>query len=210
MELNKTFIDGYLTAGETRDNFIFTNCDESVLEIAEQSLAQRKNGVKPCLVFFDEQDMTVSSEIIGKRSSDIQKKVVAREYVFQKVMIAILKHEPLCEARFKTLSQTHKKLRNGNMKALFSGLTTLDIYDYIDAFGKIELDFFLKNFSDSHLQQAINNFVSSRMPISIKIFSNGNLCSYFDQSGVFIEEPHDYMSVNVNDFVNNEPEDENV
>ena len=67
---------------------------------------------------------------------------------------------------------------------------------------KIELNIFLFHMDNIVLQQAINNFVSSREPYSVKIFTNKEkLSTYYDTNGNIIEWPHDYMRRNMNDFI---------
>ena len=69
---------------------------------------------------------------------------------------------------------------------------------------KFELNIFLDNTQNIYLQQAINNFISSREPFSVKLFATQErLSTYCDQLGNFIQSPHDYMNMNVNKFIEN-------
>lgn len=73
---------------------------------------------------------------------------------------------------------------------------------------RAELDIFLVDNKSVVLQKAINNFLSARMPISIKVFSTNKLLSYFDQNGIMIECPHDFMVINVNNYIEYQEETE--
>jgi hypothetical protein len=80
-----------------------------------------------------------------------------------------------------------------------------DVAEYSKKFGKIELNFFLIETKNVELQRAINNFISSRTPYSIKIFTtNAKLSSYADQAGNLIQSPHDYMTRDVREYIENE------
>ena len=76
-----------------------------------------------------------------------------------------------------------------------------DITNFSREIQKIELNFILNNTQNVYIQEAINNFISSREPYSVKIFSSHSLPSYRDQTKNLIECPHDYMSRNISDFI---------
>lgn len=210
MELNSNFIEGYLTVGKTRDNFIFTECDDDFFALARESLSQGANNVKPCCVQVDDSDEKTIGNLFAQCTNDVQRKIVTREYILQKVLLAELADEPSCEEEYKKIKNSFNVLKDGNFYALFSHHTFSDVQDFMDQVGKIELNFFLKDVDNKFLQQAINSYIASRTTYSVKLFSNKKLCSYFDLAGNVIECPHDYMSLSVKDFVKNEQNTEKL
>jgi len=203
MKLNSSFIESYLTAGKTRDNFIFTDCDDVFFAIAEECLSRRANNVKPCCVKVDVSDEKTIVNLFAQCTNDVQRKIVTREYILQKVLLAELADEPSCEEEYKKIKDSFNVLKDGNFYALFSNHTFSDVQDFMEQVGKIELNFFLKDVDNKFLQQAINSYIASRTTYSVKLFSNKKLCSYFDLAGNFMEWPHDYMSLSVKKFVKN-------
>ena len=79
------------------------------------------------------------------------------------------------------------------------------IHEMSDAYynhGKFEVNFFLEDTENVLIQRAINNFLSSRTPFSVKVFTNlEKLPTYVDEGGCFIETPHDYLTMNVRDYI---------
>ena len=67
--------------------------------------------------------------------------------------------------------------------------------------GDIELNIFVYGVFDKYTQQAINNFISSREPYSIKMFLIDKMSSMYDQLGNFIQSPHDYMTRDVGKYI---------
>ena len=52
----------------------------------------------------------------------------------------------------------------------------------------------LKDTKNKYIQQAVNVFIASREPYSVKIFTNNDrLVTYYDLNGNLIESPHDFM-----------------
>ena len=71
--------------------------------------------------------------------------------------------------------------------------------------GKIELSFILEDAENKYFQQAVNLFISSREPYSVKIFTNNDrLVTYYDLNGNIIECPHDFMRRDVSEFIERE------
>lgn len=197
MELYAYLIENILTAGKTKDNYIFTKCDLDFLRQAKYYLTKIKSNVKSCVVQLDKYDVLTVNNLFLKCKDEIQKKVVAREYILQKVIMSELNGENLYKDEYNRLKQLQNKLKSGNLNAIFSNYNFSDVQTLQDTIGKIEINFFLVNFNNIYLQQAVNNFISSRTNYSVKIFSNNLLASYYDQAGNVIETPHDYLTLNI-------------
>ena len=76
-----------------------------------------------------------------------------------------------------------------------------EITNFYRDIGPFELNFILEKSQNVYVQQALNNFISAREPFSVKIFSTKTLPTYLDQNKTAIENPHDYMKRNVQDFI---------
>ena len=201
MKLKEYFIKNYLTAGMTRDDYIFANCNNDLIDAAKQNLSNRANSVKPCIIQIDKSDSEYLNFLFSQCNNTEQKQIVAGEYILQKVLLAELEGENCLKGEFDKLVISHKQLKSGNMNRLFSGYNFNDIETFMELVGKIELDFFLIDVKNKQLQQAINDYISSRTKYSVKIFSNVELCSYYDQAGNIIQSPHDYLNINIRHFV---------
>ena len=195
MKLNSYFINEYLTAGMTRDNFVFAEYNNEFLMLAYNSLSKKANDVKPCCVQLCYLDEQVIAKLFLQCKNELQKQLVAREYILQKVILSELENEPEHKRNYQKLNKLHSNLRAGDISALFSGYEFNNVQDLMEAIGRIELNFFLYDIKDTYLQQAINSYIASRTPYSVKIFSTNKLCTYYDLSGNFIECPHDYMTL---------------
>lgn len=215
MEINKYFKEQYLTAGRTCDNYILENCPDDFLILAEDFLSKSDNGVKPCNI-----------KLSSAEQAEIERVLLNCEYVFQEPMIASYYLTTLVMAKlFKGINESQYKLLQSQLQSfkendykqivqnyLNGGYMHFDVAKQAENLGqKIELNIFLFNIGNKVLQQAINNFISCREPYSVKIFTNADtLATYYDPNGNIIQTPHDYMSVDVNEFIiaENNPENE--
>ncbi|MBE7076421.1 MAG: hypothetical protein E7374_00830 [Clostridiales bacterium] len=207
MKLDETFIKSYLTCGKTRDNFIFEDCPTEMVEMANEFLSVSSVDVKSCCITITDDIVAKLNLTLSRCETEIQKKVVAREFVFSMFMLQL--------SRFLRDDYTQTIMLRG-VQDLLSGdfervkkyvqsqncPTAIDLMDMIKKLGKIELNFFILNASNKYLQQAINNFISSREPYSVKIFSTQFLSTYYDQTESRIEWPHDFLTVNISRFLN--------
>lgn len=198
------FIKEYLTCGCTKDNFIFENCPIDILDEAKIRLAEDCNGVQSCCVEFGTDEVDCIKEILGQFDSDYAKKLIGRDFVCCKIM--------------QSLSNIDTdKEEYDCMTTILNSFLTKDI-DIIRRFhsdcpmpynitsraksiGDIELNIFVYGVFDKYTQQAINNFISSREPYSIKMFLIDKMSSIYDQLGNFIQSPHDYMTRDVGKYI---------
>ena len=204
IEINEYFKSSYLTCGVTRDNFIFENCPYEFIEIAKSLLSSPQNGVTPCVVEITKDIESQLNSTLSKCVDDFQKSIIARDFFVSIFMLALLKHS-IVSNEVTSLKNGISAILSGNIekskKYHLESPIPFDISLKAKKLGKIELNIFLVDTDNKFLQQAINNFISSREPYSIKIFSTKNLPSYLDQLGNIIVNPHDYMARNVNDFI---------
>ena len=206
LDIEKTFADYYLTCGVTYDNFIFENCPiEFVLE-AEKLLSVPTHSVKPCNVKFTREDEIKIEQTLQNCVNDWQKDVLARDFVTALVMGQVLKDIPEKGMHYSVVKEQIKaylenqfwRVKQLHATSFFPG----DVADYAKKFGRIELNIFLVDTQSKAIQRAINNFICSRTPYSIKLFTtNARLPSYQDQAGNLMQAPHDYMNVDVNKYI---------
>lgn len=211
MILNEYFQQEYLTCGMARDNFIFENCPLELVEIAQTLLNKPAFDVKPCNILITLEDEKQVEKTLSKCLNEYQKNAVTRDYITALIMIEALKGEGERSEEIANLQEGISAILNGDFEKAKRfhlncpmpneiGLAMRDV-------GKIELNVFLVGTQNVYLQRAINNFISCREPYSIKIFStNEKLPSYRDQAGNMIENPHDYMTRNVNNYIELEEE----
>ena len=206
MVLNEYYKNEYLVCGKTRDNFVIENCPLQFIKLAGESLKNDENGVKSCNVKITAIDETFLEKTLNLCENDLLRSFIARDYVCSIVMIEVLKNVEEQKSYIDLLKEGVKCLLDGNFekakefhsKAPFPS----DISSMARRYGRIELNFFMINNSNVFVQQAVNNFISSREPYSVKLFTtNRRLPSYLDQGHNLIECPHDFMTIKIDRFL---------
>ena len=215
MKINEYFESEYLTAGRTYDNFIFENCPKEFLAVAKEKLSVKDNGVKPCNVYLNREMEECFEKMLENEENDLRKKIKARDFICALITKEVLEGEDARGLLYFVATDEIEAILNGDylkyLETRSFSLIPSDIRDFQKEIGKIELNFFLEDTKNPMLQRAINIFIASREPYSIKVFTNNErLPSYSEQNGNFIECPHDYMRRDVNCFIekNEEPEKE--
>ncbi len=206
MRVDEYFERQYLTAGNTYDNFIFENCPEEFLGYAKKTLSKKGEDTSPCVVSIDREQEELLEKTLGSFNEDFQRQVLARDYVTASVVDKLLKYtdrEQELKDFVKSQIQAFMQGDSDRVRDMHGeSLTPYDVRRLSRRVGKIEVDFILNGTRNKFLQQAINLFVSSREPYSVKIFtSSKSLPTYYDTSGNLIECPHDYMRRDVNEFI---------
>lgn len=208
IKIDKYFIDYYLTCGKTRDNFIFENCPIELIIKAEDLLLNSTADAetKACFIKFDREIEKELEKTLSYCDNDFQKSLIARDFFVSVFM------EKLLELSNKNIEQreTIKKGIDAILDGDFESVKKYhshcpmpyDVSKTTKEIGRFELNLFLIGTENRYLQQAINNFISSRERYSIKVFTtNKKLPSYLDQNGNFVQCPHDYIMVKTNDFI---------
>ncbi len=206
MKINEYFENEFLVAGNTYDNFIFENCPNEFLSIAKAKLKESREGVKSVVICISREQERCIEQTINNCQEDFQKKILARDIITALIVRELLqyKSEKVEKINFVN-SQISAFMHNDFEKVKeFHALSFMphDVKKLHGELGGIELSFILQDTQNKILQQAINIFVSSREPYSVKIFTNSEkLPTYYDVNGNFIECPHDFMRRDVNDFI---------
>jgi len=206
MVINEYFKNEYLTAGNTYDNFIFEQCPDELLCIARESLSKSNDKVKSCVVSVGRGLEEKVEKIFDNCKEEFQKKILARDFVSAIILFELLKHKSSEKDAKSFVECQIDSFLNGNfekVKELHSStFMPSDISRFARNLGKIELSFVLDSTQNVYLQQAINDYIYSREPFSVKIFTNNDrLPSYCNLNGDFIECPHDYLRKNVNNLL---------
>lgn len=214
MQINQYYIDNYLTPGATDYNYIFENCPKEFLDEAFALLSRDTDGIIPCTIRITNKTEQQLSNILSQCKDNFERTIVCRDFIVSLVMEQLLSKaktdKKLSRISLDTVQSIITSILNGNFEEMKRLHTSAPIPMDIEFSNnklrrqseKIEVNFFLEDTSNPHLQKAINNFISSRELYSVKIFTNNErLPSYRDQANNIIEDPHDYVSRNARDFI---------
>ncbi|MBO5394809.1 MAG: hypothetical protein J6A28_02770 [Clostridia bacterium] len=205
MKVDKYFTSQYLVAGNTYDNFIFESCPTEFLIFAEKLLSKNNHEVKLCNIKLCSKQQEEIERVFLSCDNDFQMKVIASYYMTTLILKELFRGKN--KEMFQSLQEQLAEFKNNNFlrikKNYISGHMPYDVARKARKLGqKIELNIFLFDMDNIVLQQAINNFISSREPYSVKIFTNmERLSTYYDTNGNLIECPHDFMRRDVNKFI---------
>ncbi|MBQ7352290.1 MAG: hypothetical protein IJW59_05495 [Clostridia bacterium] len=207
-EINNYFIENYLTCGKTKDNFITTSCPKDFLITAKECLSSPDNNIKPINIYINKNNEIVIEKTLDNCSDDFHKKILARDYITSLIMLKIYQQLNLYPTQIQSREEHIQAFNENNFKKIIELHTDcpmpFEITRCYKKYGKFEINFFLDNTENKFLQQAINNLISERNPISIKIFATmQNLPTYLDECGNLIQSPHDYLQLNINHFIIN-------
>lgn len=200
------FKEEYLTCGRTRDNFIFPNCSKEFICFAQDSLKIDAHGKKSCCLCIDRKVQEKVEEILKQCKNELQRKIVARDFVCTLILSEVFKREDKAVDRLAELKDMEDIFTAGDFDKYIASHHLcpfpLEISSAVKKYGNIELNIFLIDMQSNDIQKAINNFISSREPYSIKLFTTGErLSTYMDQMGNRIEWPHDYMTLEIAKYI---------
>lgn len=206
MKINENFSNYYLTCGQTYDNFVFENCPKEFLRVAKKMLSKNSVDTKSCIIVLTRDDEVKVENVFEQCRDRLQQRILARDFVTSLVMREVLRgYSPRLSSFCEVNEQIKAFMENDFNKVKHFHSTSFfpsDVADMKSEVGKFELNIFLLNTENVELQRAINNFISSRTSYSIKLFTNNpQLASYTDQSGNYIQSPHDFMTRDVNDYI---------
>ena len=205
IKINNTFISSYLTPGISRDNFIFENCPIEFLERAKVLLSSQGQQTKSCVIELTKSNETTISKALDLFESDFHKKLIARDYICSMILKELLIQTNTNPEAISGLTNGLDAISNQDKEGIINFHSVSPMPHEITKFYReicpFELNFILDDTKNIYVQQAINNFISAREPFSVKIFSTKTLPTYLDQNKTAIENPHDYMKRNVQDFI---------
>ena len=177
---------------------MFEQCSNEFLKAAELRLAKSGNDVKSCVVCIDRIKESSAEQILDYCKDEFQKKLLARDFVMALIFKELLKHKTKEQESVEFVDAQLDAFSRGDFEAVkqmhSSSFMPHDVKQMSKEIGKIELSFILKDTKNKYIQQAVNVFIASREPYSVKIFTNNDrLVTYYDLNGNLIESPHDFM-----------------
>lgn len=212
MKFSKYFVDAFLTAGNRGDNCVFTNCSEDVLKFVQETLEQESaDGVAHIISLSD--GVVGAFEEACEDFEEFYVPILARGFVNGLVMKSLLesKTSELTGREKILLQDINQGLEdmlscdsNGIVDYLKRAPMSFDISNFIEKNGRHEIVFILRDMKNRRLQQAVNNFLSERSKYVIKVFSDSSLASVLDEGGNLVQCPHDYVSIDIKHFIEEE------
>lgn len=210
MKINEYFKQHFLTAGNSYDNFLFQKCPYQLVEEAEKSLKSSGENVKSYQIKINRETEAALANIFSKCDNELQETLVARDYINSLFMLQIIDDKN----QKSILQEIVVAIESGDFEKFKQFHVYAPLIFDIDKASrsknrKLELNIFLVDTQNVALQKAINNFLSARLPFSIKIFTtNAVLPCHYDQSYTVVQCPHDFMLVNIDNFITYEDEEE--
>lgn len=210
IKITQYFIDSYLSPGITRDNFIFEDCSQEFLKEAKIHLSNQSESIKSCVIEIDSNITKILEQTLSNFENITHKKFVARDYICSEILRNLLVITNTNPESLQQIESGLNAIKKGDISKVKQYHTVApmpyDITCFSKEIQKFELNFLLNGTTNRYIQEAINNFISSREPFSVKVFSTQGLPTYLDQSGNIIQSPHDYMARNVKDFIESDLE----
>ncbi|MFQ6752411.1 MAG: hypothetical protein ACLRFL_02455 [Clostridia bacterium] len=196
-------IDELITTGAraSSDNVVVVNCSYNFMRMAIEGLNNTDDCRAICVIINAKTNEKISKFLDSILDRDHQK-IYARTFVGSIIMLEMLKNYEDVNLGF----EYDKELLSSGIEAFISqdadrvkefyihhAPWSMDIERVVRKYGKMELNIFLSNKIDTRLQNEINNFIFSRLPYCVKVFTSADrLSSYRTTSGDMIQIPHDF------------------
>ena len=208
--MNKSFIDNYLLDSGSVDNYLFENCEKVVLDEIYKVLRTSVTKKRQCIVKLTNEEEKQVLALLDKCKSSYERTVLTRDFVNAKIMVEVYRgvDKALFERYTKQLNAFYNlDIVQAKENHRYGVLFPYDIINYVKNKEKIELNVFFENIKSFEIQRAFNNYMSARLPLSVKFFMPGRMVSNADESVNMIQSPHDFISVNVSKFIETEEKD---
>ena len=208
-DIDKNFFYEYLINGVNHtDNIMFLGCPTEFLDVAKDELTKNiaLKSIKPCCVKIDRLMEEKLEYHLDHCATDFQKQLIARDFVCTLIKKEILKHYKNKLSEKHIINNAIRDYMDDEFYRVkdfhqFAPMPS-DITRDSKKLDRIELNLFLDGTQNKFVQQAVNNFISSREPYSIKLFTNNSqLSTHYDQLGHLVQSPHDYRNVDVNKYI---------
>lgn len=177
------------------DNYIIFNFPKELMEQAKNILS--KTSTNNCFISLDSEIEKKLENTLNNFSNKIHKDIICRDLLITLFMKELTKD-----------SEHQQKFLENGINVILSGDNTKikDYHSHCPTYHDISktiklplvLNIFLSDTKNIYLQRAINNYISSREPFSIRIFSNqSKFSTYYDQAGNIIQPIHDFRQLNI-------------
>ncbi len=197
-------VDELLTTGAraSSDNVVMVNCSINFMRMAKDVLTNN-NECKAINVVLNPSIKENVTKLLDMVPNTDHQKIYARTFVASMIMLEILKNYDNIKLGFEyTLEDISHGIRAFLSGDLFSvkeyhiqhAPWSMDIERIVRKYGKMELNIFLIGKIDRRIQHEINEYIFSRLPYCVKIFTNEErLSSYHTSFDGVIQTPHDYI-----------------
>lgn len=184
---------------QTSDNYVFFGFPKEMTEPAKLILNKNKES-KSCFITIDAEMEAKLNETLNGFTNDKHKDIICRDLFVTLFMKELTKDS--------TENQTYQDFLEKGLDMILSGDSQiakeyhsfcpmpLELTKMIKKNLPMVLNVFLIDAKNVHLQRALNNYIGSREPYSIRVFSTQRkFPSYYDQSGNAIQTIHDFREV---------------
>lgn len=184
--VRKYLKDTYLSGARVKDNFIFYNVSDEIMDFAKQHLKNSKNSKDIRIISIGEKENSNLEKIISKCDNKYQQAVVTDLFVSTIVLRELIAqgdvNYKVKNSFIKNYEENYKIVESGDyeefVKNILNFPTAIDVKNIINQTTIFDVNFFLQNVDSKFLQQGINNFLDNDKKFAVKIFSDsGNLAS---------------------------------
>lgn len=215
VKLNEFFIKEYLSCGKTYDNYILLDCNKELIKFAITNLYGTQDENCRCInICFTREEEERLEKVFILCAEDYQRQILANSYFNAKFLLHMLKEYNITYRGFS------KEFLEGKINEYLSGdytkvvnayknmPTAFDVSQLVKKISHFELNVFCVDINNKHVQMSINDYISSRLSYSIKLFTNSKcLATNYSSNGQFMQSPHDYLNIDVSKFILNNTED---
>lgn len=200
MNTNEIFINHHLAKSTCADNYVFYNFNFNQLSTIIKHIQTEYKSQNPCIINVLQNDDKSLCKTLSCFNDDHLKKLIARDYICAQIKQQLLKTKNMQD---KNVNNILNAILNGDTNLVKELHAQAPMpYEITKLAKKLEVKeiyIFLQNQQNVYVGQAINNFISSREPYAIKLFtSQPHLSTNYDQMGNLVQSPHDYISINYN------------
>ena len=196
-------LEDLMTTGarHSSDNVVVVNCSSDFMRMAKDRLVSN-NDCKAINVVINANVNDSVSKFLDLVDDKDHQKMFTRTFIASIIMHEVLNNydnvndifeydvEDLSRGISAFLAQDLISVREYHIQ---HAPWSMDIERVVRKYGKMELNIFIPNMVDIRIQREINNYISSRLPFCVKVFTNEDrLSSYQTSFNEVIQIPHDF------------------
>ena len=188
-------------ARHSSDNVVVVNCSSDFMRMAKDRLVSNDDCRAINIVINANVNDSVA-KFLDKVEDNDHQKIFTRTFIASIIMHEVLKNydnvslgfeydiEDLSRGISAFMAQDIISVREYHIQ---HAPWSMDIERVVRKYGKMELNVFLPSMVDIRIQREINNYISSRLPFCVKVFTNEDrLSSYQTSFNEVIQVPHDF------------------
>lgn len=213
MKINKSFIDNYLLTSGAVDNYLFENCEINFIKEICDILKSGKSEKRQCIVRVTKDEEHMVLKLLSQCSNQMERTILVRDFVNSKIMLEV--YRGVNKEEFERCSKHLSAFYNADMWCAKENhkdgvVFPYDIINFVKNEHKFDLNVVFEDIESFEIQRAFNNYMSARLPLSVKFFHTSKMASYADETLNLIQSPHDFISVNPNNFIEKINNSENL